>query len=106
MQIQGLHHSHASQSLNRPNQAKSPAAPVESAPAVNSASADQLDLSPEAQQIGQVQSSGPVQSNSVQPVSGIRAEKVDAIRAAIADGTYETPQKLSAALDRLLDTFA
>ena len=34
----------------------------------------------------------------------IRFDRVNAIRAAIADGTYETPEKLDAALDRLLDT--
>ncbi|NBX29668.1 flagellar biosynthesis anti-sigma factor FlgM [bacterium] len=36
--------------------------------------------------------------------SDIRFDRVNAIRAAIADGTYETPEKLDAALDRLLDT--
>jgi negative regulator of flagellin synthesis FlgM len=33
----------------------------------------------------------------------IRFDRVNAIRAAIADGTYETPDKLDIALDRLLD---
>jgi anti-sigma28 factor (negative regulator of flagellin synthesis) len=33
----------------------------------------------------------------------IRFDRVNAIRAAIADGTYETPEKLDIALDRLLD---
>lgn len=33
----------------------------------------------------------------------IRLDKVAAIRAAIADGSYETPEKLDLALDRLLD---
>ncbi len=36
--------------------------------------------------------------------SDIRFDRVNAIRAAIADGTYETPDKLDAALDRLLDS--
>lgn len=35
--------------------------------------------------------------------SDIRFDRVNAIRAAIADGTYETPEKLDIALDRLLD---
>jgi negative regulator of flagellin synthesis FlgM len=35
--------------------------------------------------------------------SDIRFDRVNAIRAAIADGSYETPEKLDAALDRLLD---
>jgi anti-sigma28 factor (negative regulator of flagellin synthesis) len=34
----------------------------------------------------------------------IRFDRVNAIRAAIAGGTYETPEKLDAALDRLLDS--
>ena len=36
--------------------------------------------------------------------SDIRFDRVNAIRAAIADGSYETPEKLDAALDRLLDS--
>jgi negative regulator of flagellin synthesis FlgM len=35
--------------------------------------------------------------------SGIRFDKVAAIKAAIADGSYETPEKLDIALDRLLE---
>jgi negative regulator of flagellin synthesis FlgM len=34
----------------------------------------------------------------------IRLDKVNAIRAAIADGSYETPEKLDIALDRLLES--
>lgn len=33
----------------------------------------------------------------------IRFDRVNAIRAAIADGSYETPEKLDLALERLLD---
>lgn len=35
--------------------------------------------------------------------SDIRFDRVAAIKAAIADGSYETPDKLDIALDRLLD---
>ena len=35
--------------------------------------------------------------------SDIRFDRVNAIRAAIADGSYETPEKLDLALDRLLE---
>jgi len=35
--------------------------------------------------------------------SDIRMDKVAAIRAAIADGSYETAEKLDVALDRLLE---
>ena len=35
--------------------------------------------------------------------SDIRFDRVAALKAAIADGSYETPDKLDVALDRLLD---
>ena len=36
-------------------------------------------------------------------VSGVRAERLEAIKAAIEAGTYDTEVKLEAALERLLD---
>ena len=94
MQIHSLQPTGAAQSVHRTASVK-PAGPVPSTPAVHSVSTDQLDLSAEAQQLGQSQ-----------PASGIRSEKVAALREAIASGRYETPEKMSAALDRMLDTFA
>ena len=38
-----------------------------------------------------------------QPRTDIRVELVDRVRREIAEGTYETPQKLEAALERLLE---
>ena len=35
--------------------------------------------------------------------SDIRFDRVNVIKAAISDGSYETPEKLDIALDRLLD---
>jgi len=40
---------------------------------------------------------------SAESAGDIRFDRVNAIRAAIADGSYETPAKLDIALDRLLD---
>jgi anti-sigma28 factor (negative regulator of flagellin synthesis) len=40
---------------------------------------------------------------SADAASDIRFDRVNAIRAAIADGSYETADKLDIALDRLLD---
>jgi negative regulator of flagellin synthesis FlgM len=92
MQIQGLQSSQAIQSLNATQRGK--ALPATDAASSGSAtSIDQLDLSAEAQSL----------SHSA---SIIRQDKVDAIRQAIANGSYESPEKLSAALDKLLDTFA
>jgi flagellar biosynthesis anti-sigma factor FlgM len=101
MQIHGLHQSQATQAVARSGSA-SAGSPVTSSAVTNSAQADQLELSAEAQQISETQAAG-----AASPIGGgIRSEKVAAIRQAIADGTYETPEKLSAALDQLLDTFA
>jgi len=40
---------------------------------------------------------------SAESTADIRFDRVQAIRAAIADGSYDTPEKLDIALDRLLD---
>lgn len=99
MQIQSLQSSVAAQSIGRTNSVKS-AGPVQAAPA-GGPIADQLDLSAEAQSLGDASRLG-----STQATDGIRTEKVNAIRQSIASGSYESPEKLSGALDRLLDTFA
>ncbi len=76
-----------------------PTEPV-SASAQVTPSVDQLDLSSEAQQL---MAGEGVQFGSQ---GDIRTDRVAAIRQAIADGTYETPERMSAALDRVLDAFA
>jgi negative regulator of flagellin synthesis FlgM len=56
--------------------------------------------------IGEVRDAVTLSTEAVQAAGGaadIRMDKVAAIKAAIADGSYETPDKLDAALDRLLD---
>ncbi len=37
--------------------------------------------------------------------SAIQAERLDQIKSAIEAGTYETPEKIEAAIERLLDEF-
>ena len=54
---------------------------------------DQLDLSPEALNSVSSQASSEV----------FRSEKVASLREAIAQGNYETDEKMSVALDKLLD---
>lgn len=54
---------------------------------------DQVELSFEAQMLANVG-------------EGIRADRVATIRTQLADGTYETREKLSVAVDRLLDELA
>lgn len=57
--------------------------------------ADQLDISHEADLISRVRE-----------LPDIRADRVAEIKAAIESGTYETQDKLDAAVDRLLDELA
>lgn len=96
MQINGLHQNQAIQSIQSTSAAK-PAESTQAAEAASSTPADQLDLSPEAMAISQTEAVD---------TAGIRMDKVAAIRQAIAEGTYETPEKMSAALDKMLDSFA
>ena len=53
---------------------------------------DEVNISPEAQMLNEMAGS-----------QDMRAERLDQIKAAIADGTYETQEKLNIALDRLLN---
>ena len=62
------------------------------AQSASSVPVDQLELSAEAQQI--------MQSGD------IRADRVADLRAQIANGQYETPEKINAAVERMLDEFA
>jgi negative regulator of flagellin synthesis FlgM len=96
MQINSLQSVGAAQQATRTSAVKAPAVQTtaHSQPVV-----DQLDFSVEAQELLASQSAS--SSNTE-----IRADRVATIRQQIADGTYETPEKLSAALDRLLDSFA
>jgi negative regulator of flagellin synthesis FlgM len=100
MQIHSLQNAQATQSVQSTQAARGAEAASDANGATSAQQADQLDLSPEALAIGEAQAA--VQSE----VSGVRSEKVAAIKQAIADGTYETPEKLSAALDKMLDSFA
>jgi len=89
MQIYGTTHLHAAQPLGAPHRM----APAQGAAAPRgNYGVDQLDISPEADFVGQVHD-----------LPDIRADKVAAIKAQIQAGTYETEQKLDAALSRLLD---
>lgn len=70
------------------------ASPIAAEPATSGiiSPVDQLDLSAEAQSVLAGESTS----------TDIRTEKVAGIRRAIADGTYDTDEKLSAALDKFL----
>jgi negative regulator of flagellin synthesis FlgM len=92
MQIFGATHVHASQPIAPPHRLGPAQAPREAAEAYG---VDQLDLSPEIELVAQARD-----------LPEIREDRVAAIRAQIANGTYETPEKLDIALSRLLDEIA
>lgn len=74
---------------------------LDAAPKTSSTPVDQLDLSSAASGVSRLQASGEIAGGGE-----IRIERVAEIRRQIAGGTYETPEKLDAALDRLLDQLA
>ena len=89
MHIHGTPHIHGPHGINAPH------APFrgQSAPGAPAArSSDRVDISPAAE--------AAIQATETRE---IRRDLVERIRSQIADGTYETPDKLDAALERLLD---
>ena len=91
MQIHGPASVHGPQPVNAPHRVKA-AEPPRPASQVNQT--DQLDISPEADMVSRIHE-----------MPDIRADRVAQIRQAIQDGTYETEEKMSMALDRMLDDF-
>ncbi|HWA97033.1 MAG TPA: flagellar biosynthesis anti-sigma factor FlgM [Pirellulales bacterium] len=91
MQIYGPAFVHGSQSIASPHAAKAAAAPNTGGVPVN----DQVDISSEAQYLEQINQ-----------MPDIRSDRVEQLRAEIANGTYETAERLDAALERLLDEIA
>jgi len=88
MYIYGTSQIHAAQPLNSPHRLS----PTPASGSHSSAGVDQLDISPEADFVAQARD-----------LPDIREDRVASIRAQIKNGTYETPDKLDAALSSLLD---
>jgi len=92
MQIYGPAHVHGPQPIASPHAGR-PASP---APGGGSSPVtDELHISTAGQFIDQIHE-----------LPAIRQDRVAALRQAIAEGTYETADKLDAAVDRLLDEIA
>ena len=89
MQIYGPAHLHGPQSVNSPHNARQ--AQPSRTPSVSNTS-DQLEISDAARLASQMSE-----------IPEMRMDRVAQIKAAIADGSYETDAKLNVALDRLLD---
>ena len=100
MQIYGPYRVSTAQpnAANARSQTQKPAA---NAPQPRSASVDQLDLSAGASNVNRM-----APSSAVAGGGEIRIDRGAELRRQISDGSYETPEKLDAALDRLLDQFA
>lgn len=92
MHIYGPAHLHGPQSISAPHAHRGVQS---SAPLATSAASDQLDISDAARVAARLGE-----------IPDIRHERVAQIRAAIADGSYETGDKLDIALDRLLNELA
>jgi negative regulator of flagellin synthesis FlgM len=88
MQIYGPSHVHGPHQLQGPHWNR-PAAPAPEA--TSPSTVDHVDISPAAE--------AAVQASE----GGIRADLVARVRSEIAAGTYETPDKIAAAVDRLLN---
>ncbi|MCI0335911.1 MAG: flagellar biosynthesis anti-sigma factor FlgM [Planctomycetes bacterium] len=92
MHIHGTTHVHGPHGINAPHSVHRGQA-SQQAPA--GGPVDRVDISPAAEAAVQAAETG-----------RIRQDLVNQIRAQIAAGTYETPAKLEAALERMLDEIA
>lgn len=98
MQIYGPFRVSTTQATGGPDRIGPQKPPEPAAPTRSGSPVDQLDLSYAA--------SGSNRVSGATPTAGsgeIRIDRVADIRRQIAAGNYETPEKLDAALDRLLD---
>ncbi len=95
MKVYGPAQLHAAQSISAPHTTRS----TRSTTSIGNVNTqDEVNISDAAQQVDQTQASQAASSSS-----GIRSDRVSSIRSQIASGTYETPDKLDAAVSRLLD---
>lgn len=89
MHIYGPSQLHGAQSISAPHSARA----TQSMARPQAAQiADEVDISEAARLVEQVQQ-----------MPEMREDRVEAVRQQIADGTYETSDKLNTALERLLD---
>lgn len=100
MQIYGPYRVSTTQANSGP-QRTSPQKPADTASRPSATPVDQLDLSSSAGAVSRLGNSSAIAGGGE-----IRIDRVAEIRRQIADGSYETPEKLDAALDRLLDQIA
>lgn len=90
MQINSTNQIHGTQALNGPHFNNRP---QQATGATSAQPVDQLDISSEA-----------LAASSAENVDGVRADLVTQLRSEIANGSYETAEKLETAVDRLFDS--
>ena len=96
MQIYGPFRVSTAQSPQDVQRASGAQKPAETKTPDHSTPVDQLDLS-------QAAATDQVEGQASIAGEGIRFERVAELRRQIADGTYDTPERLDAALERFLD---
>lgn len=99
MQIYGPYRvstAQAADTSSRPSASRTPAAGKPSTSPV-----DQLDISSAAGEVNRLTG-----ASSTEGTSDIRVDRVADIRRQIASGSYDTPEKMDAALDKFLDQYA
>lgn len=89
MQINGTHQVHGTQAPNAPHFNRRP---QQASAGTSAQQVDQVDISPAAMAASESAGS-----------QDVRQDVVSRVRAEIANGTYETPEKLDVAVDRLFD---
>jgi negative regulator of flagellin synthesis FlgM len=99
MQIYGPYRVSTTQPTSQPQSAQ-PQKSENAATKPPATQIDQLDLSSQASTVNRVA------ATQIAGGGEIRIDRVADIRRQISDGNYETPEKLDAALDRLLDQLA
>lgn len=100
MQVNGPGNVHSAQSLSGPHSRKTAAA----SQAKTAQPTDQLEISAEASEAARVSELADTRaSEHVKDAEGVRTGLVARLRSEIAAGTYESADKIDAALDRLLD---
>jgi len=92
MQIYGTTQLHGPQAISSPHTNRVSRTETPNASPIS----DELQISPAAQEAAQL-------VEQVKQIPDIRQDRVDAIRAQIAAGTYETDEKIQIAVARLLD---
>jgi negative regulator of flagellin synthesis FlgM len=101
MQIYGPVHLHGASPINAPHTSRvsSPAAPDASSGPIQ----DEVQISDAGRRMEEIRGT---YVDQVREMADVRQDRVAQIRAQIANGTYETPEKLNLAMERLLDEIA